>query len=253
MDKYRQDKYCLDCSALSKTSSRDSSTSISGSWGLTATPSPSRCRRPATLFSKTSRSSSKAASGPSAALKLGFSWLLSGTCTIVLRYKITIIWGQRDRYSYLYCCLWAQEHPDLFINGNNYKVISGINRNFKHLFGSLHSKGRSFTNIINGYSEILRGLILAVHTPILSWWNYSLYNRTIFIAKVFHTEFYHFNHNYQWCPATCSSQPSPQWPSSSYPVCHAASPRCPRSLHSQWWWGWGGGWEMKTHSACWSD
>ena len=155
-------KCCVLHCALFKTSSRDSSTSISGSWGLTATPSPSRCRRPATLFSKTSRSSSEAASGPSAALKIGFSWLLSGTCTIVLRYKITIIWGQRDRYSYLYCCLWAQDHPDLFINGNNYKVISGINRNFKHLFGSLHSKGRSFTNIINGYSEILRRLILAV-------------------------------------------------------------------------------------------
>ena len=153
-------KCCVLPCALSKTSSRASSTSLSGSLGLTATPSPSRCRRPATSSSKMSRSSSKAASGPSAALKLGFSWLLSGTCTIVLRYKITIIWGQRDRYSYLYCCLWAQEHPDLFINGKIYNVISGINKNFKHLFGSPYSKGSSFTNITSDYSEILRGSIV---------------------------------------------------------------------------------------------
>ena len=69
-DAVERDDCCLPARALSKTSSRASSSSVSG---FTATPSPSRCGRPATSSSKTSRSSSKAASGPSAALKLGFS------------------------------------------------------------------------------------------------------------------------------------------------------------------------------------
>ena len=42
-------KCCFLPHTLSKTSPRASSTSLSGSLGSTATPTPSRCRRPATL------------------------------------------------------------------------------------------------------------------------------------------------------------------------------------------------------------
>ena len=106
--------------------------------------------------------------GAFTALKFKLVTSLQELGSIVLL-KITIRRGQRGKNAYLCCCLWAQERPDLFINGKIYNVISGINKNFKHLFGSPYSKGRSFTNITNNYSEILRGYILAVHTPILSW------------------------------------------------------------------------------------
>ena len=77
-------KCCFLPRTPSKTSPRASSTSLSGSLSSTATPSPSRCRRPANSSSKTSRSSFKAASGPIAALKLGSRNFLSGLVSVVL-------------------------------------------------------------------------------------------------------------------------------------------------------------------------
>ena len=67
----------------------------------TATPSPSRCRRPSTLSSRTSRSSSRATLGRIVALKSMSRTSQELKHTIVLS-KFTIIIGAKEFVSYLW-------------------------------------------------------------------------------------------------------------------------------------------------------